>query len=214
MKKQILTTLLLMLTAQFAFANDNSTGKLVTISNEGRYGLANNQGKVIIPAKYQMISQFAEDRIKVLKKTKAGLYYALFDSSGKAITPFKFVAIGTYQEGVASASVMMVENGKLVIRSGYIDKNGKFVIEPIYANTDVFTQGIAPVKETEFQAKQHHRTEGKFAFINKNQDIVLPFIYDDILSSFNNELDSRAIVRLKGKLVMINRKGDIMDTLE
>ncbi len=214
MKKQIFITLLLMLITQLSFADDISTDKLTIISNKGNYGLINQQGKVIIPTKYKMINPFSEDRIAVLKETKAGRYYALFDNLGKAITPFKFVSIGAYQEGLASASVMMIENGELAIRNGYIDKNGKFVIEPIYANTGSFTQGIAPVKETKFQAKQHHRTEAKFAFINKNQEVVLPFIYDDIISPFANKNDSTAMVKLKGKLVIINRQGDIVDRLE
>ncbi len=214
MKNQIFITLLLILSTQLSFANDSSTDKLTIISNKGNYGLINQQGKVIIPTKYKMINKFSEDRIAVLKETKAGRYYALFDNLGKAITPFKFVGIGTYQEGLASASVMMVENGELVIRSGYIDKNGKFIIEPIYADTGSFIQSIASVQETEFQAKQHNRTERKFAFINKNQEVVLPFIYDDIISSFENRKDSTAMVKLKGKLVIINQKGNIVDKLE
>lgn len=110
---------------------------------------------------------------------------------------------------------------------GYVDANDKVIIKPQFDEAYEFRDGYAPVKKNEkfgmidssgneviaFKYKDlGYLQEGliiatsngiKFGFINIKSEIVIPFIYDNCYNFLNNF----AIVKIKGKYGMINKKN-------
>ncbi|MBL7825418.1 MAG: WG repeat-containing protein [Saprospiraceae bacterium] len=78
-------------------------------------------------------------------------------------------------------------------RHGFINEQGKVVIEPIFRDLGYFNNGLAPA-----------RINGSFGFINEKGVFVIPPRYDDV-ADFSEGL---ARVYLDGKLFFINTKGE------
>jgi WG containing repeat len=78
---------------------------------------------------------------------------------------------------------------------GFIDKNGKVVIEPKYDIADHFLEGRAPVK-----------TQEKWGFIDKSGEIVIEPKFDRAYS-FNGGLAS---VKIEGKYGFIDKTGKVV----
>jgi serine/threonine protein kinase len=86
--------------------------------------------------------------------------------SKEIVTPPRFDFIGEYQEGVAAV--------RLNNKWGFINENGKLVIDLLYDHATVFKYGAAPVK-----------SKGKFGYINKHGSLFLDFQYETA-SLFDN----------------------------
>ena len=69
-------------------------------------------------------------------------------------------------------------------RSGYVNKDGKIMIQPRYTDLGNFSGGLAPVK-----------LNGKCGFINKTGKEMIPLKYD-FAEDFS---DGLAVVRIRGK---------------
>lgn len=80
-------------------------------------------------------------------------------------------------------------------RVGYIDKNGKVIIQPKYKNGFDFSEELAPV-----------RLNGKYGFIDKEERFVIQPKYD-FATSFYNGI---ACVYLDGKPSFINKNDKIV----
>ena len=85
---------------------------------------------------------------------------------------------------------------------GYVEKRKK-VIPYLYDEAEEFNNGLAKVK-----------INGKYGFINKKGEVVLPLIYDEIeydeAEKFDNGL---AKVKINGKYGFINIKGEVVLSL-
>lgn len=88
---------------------------------------------------------------------KAGYFYV----DGTIAIPSKFLSCGEFNEGLAPVTDF---SGK----SGYVDRLGNYVIEPVYDSARVFSQGLAAVK-----------IDGLYGYINTSGAIVIePQFYD------------------------------------
>ncbi len=96
----------------------------------------------------------------------------------------KYDQISEFHEGLARVKL----NGK----DGYINKEGKEVIKPIYDFAVNFHKGLARVK-----------LNGKWGYINKDGKIAIKLIYDDVFE-FSEDL---AAVCSNGKWSYINKDG-------
>ena len=80
---------------------------------------------------------------------------------------------------------------------GFINKKGVIIIQPKYKDANLFSEGLAPVSNGI-----------KFGFIDKKDNIVIPFIYDNIFLGFSHNLsdvekhDSCGYINRKGKIVI------------
>lgn len=90
-----------------------------SVKNNGKYGVIDKSGKMVVPCKYGYIWDMSEDMFVVKNEegaVKLNGKYAFVNSQGKQITPFIF----DYTHGFNCGFATIVINGKL----GYIDKNG------------------------------------------------------------------------------------------
>lgn len=81
---------------------------------------------------------------------------------------------------------------------GYMDSEGKKIIEAIYDDVYFFQEGLAAVNK-----------DGKYGFIDKNSTEILPFEYVYVLSEgFYNGV--AIVVLCNGQYAAINKKGEII----
>lgn len=82
-------------------------------------------------------------------------------------------------------------------KAGFIDRNGKIIVEPQFEDAQDFSQGIAPVK-----------IKDKWGFINESGQIVIEPTFDSIFwRSFSEEVIP---VRLEDKWGTIDKSGNFI----
>ena len=124
------------------------------------HGLNDEEGREIIPCKYMGI-RWASDSILILTKevgrsenilkTLEGLYTA----SGAALTPFKYIVIDNFKEGLAKVRVEE--------KYGFVDSKGQEVIPVKFQMAYPFEKGIAMIKENDL-----------WGAININGETIIP----------------------------------------
>jgi hypothetical protein len=142
-------------------------------SKSGRWGYANRQGKLVIPAKYKWAQPFSEG----LASVSNGQFFAqsyptgYINTSGKLVIGMKFETANEFKEGLAS-----VEDKKG--HRFFINKQGKVAIalghQTTYAGD--FCEGLAAVSEY-----SRHIPENKYdilgrhiwGFIDKTGKVVI-----------------------------------------
>lgn len=122
----------------------NFSDGLALVRVADRYGYIDKSGREVIPASFDIA------RIEGAKNDNPD-----WDFTQTLLTPLEF------SEGLAVAC----RDGKF----GYIDKTGKFVIEPVYMRAEPFRQGLAAVNPFPAPAAVGGRT-----FIDKSGKVVAP----------------------------------------
>lgn len=181
-------------------------------------GYINKKGKEIYPVDCKSCSQFNNGRAIIFKEGK----YSIIDSTGKIIK--------TYSEDVVLGNIF--ENGLCYYReagkSGYINTDGKIVIQPIYDSASNFKNGFAKVKKNGIeifidpQNKEYfnhqnpyydgHRFmnyNGKKVYENKNHEIVFDYTYDKDIGSLYYQ-EGLLIVKKENKEGAIDRLGNVI----
>lgn len=153
---------------------------LAYIIKNGKYGVIDKTGKVVIPIIYDYVKDFNDGLAYVWKDDKIGY----IDKNGNEVVPIKYDYIGGFIEGLAVARI-----GK---KYGYVDKSGKEVIPIIYDSASDFSEGLAAVV-----------VEDQMRFIDKTGKIVIPVIYDYAFD-FKEGL---AVVSKDGKYGYIDKTG-------
>ncbi len=111
------------------------------VDSKGLMGLIDINGDVVIKPKYEMISPCFEGFCSVYDDKSAK--YAFFDTNGRNRTGFIYDKVRNFSEGYAQIYI----NGNW----GYIDKNMKIAIEPIYMQSSDFKNGYAKVIRRTFE---------------------------------------------------------------
>lgn len=112
------------------------------------------------------------------------LNYRLVNTSGEILTKSKFKKIGYYSNGLASA--------KLNNKFGFIDMNGKVVIDYIYDLAMPYRDELALISQND-----------KLGFIDVEGDLIIPVIYEEA-TAFINGL---AAVKKDGKVGYIDKNN-------
>jgi hypothetical protein len=160
--------------AQTTFSVKGSDGKY-------KYGLKDQSGKEIVPAKYDYIfstDEYGYFTVELNKKR------GFIDATGKEVIPPLYDQAVRFYEGLA--------NVKLNNKWGFIDKTGKEIIPFIYDDAGSFSDGLADVT-----------LNGKKGFIDKTGKEIIPCKYDKV-GSF---ADGLATINLGGKWGLINQSG-------
>ena len=160
----------------------NFSEGLCAVRVGNKWGYIDKTGAMQVPLKYDSAGPFSEG----LALVRVADRYGYIDKSGRQVIPLSFdisriegarndnpdwdftqtvLTPLEFSEGLAVAS----RDGKF----GFIDKSGKFVIEPVYMRADAFNQGFAAV--TPFPAAVGGRT-----FIDKRGKVVVPSSKDCI----------------------------------
>ncbi len=168
------------------------------IANEnGSYGLIDYHGKVIIPAKYNGIKRFGNNRLmKVIIKNKKldKITYGIIDTSGIEIIPpiyseIEYLSDGKIKKDTGSYVKLTTDFGSLF---ALVDRNGKLKTSFKFQEIEEFQENLAVVK-----------IKNKFGVIDKNGNEIIPAIYDKVESCYNGLI----IVRLKNFYGIFSSKG-------
>ena len=137
-----------------------------------RVGYINKKGELTIPYQFYSGDNFQEGVAFVGTQND----YVLIDLEGKIIAQ-KFIAINgwhsKFSEGLAAASK---EFGY-----GFMDKSGKFLIEPTFEEVRDFSDQFAAV-----------RKDNKWGFVDKTGEVKVPFQFTNEPKPFS---DGRAFVQ-------------------
>jgi len=124
-------------------------------------GFIDYQGNEIVPAIYEGANAPAEGRIPMFN----GSHWGCMDYEGNIKVPFEFSSIRYYSDGLAPATKDTGTQPKY----GFIDKEGKFLINPQFDRAKNFYNGFAAVainnQWTFVDAKGTPLTKFKYAFV-------------------------------------------------
>lgn len=185
---------------------DFHEGRAWFCKNE-KYGFIDKMGNVIVPAKYDQVADFKEERAWVAYRNDEGrLKCGYIDLDGKEVVPIKYqVPFGEgetptdFSEGLAALPLRTDEYDSPVY--GYIDKMGNEVIPAKFSIAGDFKNGIALVdlenyidktgkvltgNELEFQDKiVIFSKDEKMGLRHLNGKVVVPCNYD-VIQNFSD----------------------------
>lgn len=150
--------------AQFDYTSSFSGGCCVVgidqSSGSRQYGVINTQGGYMIKPQSSPLDNLGQGRIAFYDNNKSE--WGICSTSGQKIISAKYDLISVYSCGLA----LVERNGKY----GYIDMNGREVIEPKYAYATDFVEDVAWVQETE---------TSRVELINKNGVTIMKLKTDE-----------------------------------
>jgi S-layer homology domain/WG containing repeat len=163
---------------------------LVTAELENdKVGYIDDQGKVIIPAKYRFASEFSEGLAWVAQENGEDPKIGYIDKTGKWIISPQFINAESFSEGLA---VVSWDGTKY----GVIDRTGKTIVPPQFDVMFPFSEGLAAVSVN----------DNRWGFIDKTGEIVIPMQFN--FAEFFS--DGLAKVDVDGKYGFIDRTGNIV----
>jgi len=125
----------------------------------GKVGFIGPDGKYIIePRNFGEVENFSEGLAVVVRNGKSGF----INARGELAIPAQYQYAYEFSEGVAAVQPDYQS-------CGFIDKSGKYVIEPKFQDSDCygFSEGLA-----------HVQLDGKLGFIDHSGNFVIAPIYD------------------------------------
>ena len=155
-----------------------------------KLGYIDREGKLVIKTLYNKGNAFSEGLALVEKSSKK----AYVDNKGKSKIKINESAFGLYYQDF-SDGLAAWKHGK-GLKWGYVDKKGKYTINPSFYNASNFREGIAVVKFGE---------KSKCSFIDQTGKIVMKSNFD-YSSGFHEGLAAFAMGAHSG---FINSKGEI-----
>ena len=129
----------------------------------GNWGYIDAAGKMAIPARFQEASDFHEGLARVGN--------AFIDSSGQEVIPATsdFAVVSDFSEGIAVVSRYTGDDGS---KFGYINKQGAYLVAPVYDYAEKASDGRGLVK-----------TGSKFGYIDSSSgNLTIAPQYDQALS--------------------------------
>lgn len=129
-----------------------------------KYGFYSNNGKLVIPIKYNDAGFFSEDLVAM--KNDQGWGY--LNILGKEVIPFKYEEAYAFSEGMALVSIKGLY--------GFIDSKGNEIIPPQYSEAGNFSGGYARIMKN-----------GYYGLIDITGAAIIPTLQENIL--YNNDID-------------------------
>jgi len=162
-------------------ANCFSDGLACVLANN-KMGFIDKTGKYVINPSYDFATPFENGIASITQNEKTGY----IDIHGKTIIEPQFKLAGTgFNNGLAWASV----DG---VTYGYIEKEGKFAISPIYDGAHPFSEGLAAVKKGNL-----------WGYVDKSGKMVIDAQFDNAATFALG----RAPVQMGNKWGFIDTKG-------
>ncbi|WP_400193082.1 WG repeat-containing protein [Hymenobacter sp. B81] len=159
--------------------------QLVPYRQQGRWGYADRQGRLVLPALYDEAGPFVEDVAWV----RQGDRYGYINGGGHLLTPVHFERAGTFARGRATVQL----NGETFD----IDRSGQRL-----------TEAAPPAPEEDFlEQGDVLRQGGKVGFrFTAGGTAVVPAVYDEIRDLFH---DGLLLVRQGAKWGVVNGEGQL-----
>lgn len=127
--------------------------ELIEFESEGKYGLKNSVGEVVVPPIYTSLNDFSEGLLAVYVGGRwdewAGMLlggqWGFVDSTGKVVIKPQFSDAHSFSEGLCSVAVIDNPN-QGVGYWGFIDKTGRMVIPAQFSSAGWFNDERAEVQ--------------------------------------------------------------------
>lgn len=161
---------------------------LIWAEKDRKCGYLDINNNVVLKFEYAKAYDFSEGLAAVEKNT--GNYVntnmgrvperktGFIDKYGKTVIPFMFnMQIGNsvmFKEGLAPIGIS--DNNIFGLKKGYINKEGLFVVKPIYDEVEPFENGVAKVVLNK-----------KSGFVNKIGELIIPCQYNEYGSYLIND---------------------------
>ena len=148
-------------------AVQNSTGdskNLFPISENDKWGYANEKGEVVIRPQFESASDFKNGlaAIQVIDKVGYKNKYGYINKFGKMVVEPQYDDAGDFFEGLAVVSKDY--------RWGFIDETGKEIIPLQFIEALDFSEGFAAV----YIQSDEPDKDSKWGYINKKGEVVIP----------------------------------------
>lgn len=167
---------------------------IARIKKDGKYGYIRKDGSYICQPIYEKATVFQEGMAWVVKEKGAP---TAIDTDGKEIFTAKDVySVSCYSEGLARFSQRTDDDGR--IKYGYMNRDGKVVIKPIYMQATSFGQNLAAVADK----------GDLFGYINNKGELKINYQFEKA-RKFDKQ--GRAIVKADNEergYGVINKKGE------
>lgn len=199
---------------RFTVAYKFQPNGLAVVMEGEKMGLIDKSGSFLVEPKYFFINDYFEG----LAVAQYDEGYEVLDETGKVISE-RYSYINNYKNDTA---VFAVEASDGSFRYGYLDRNGKVIIEPIYEHASDFEKGRAiarlsdsrgnvlidekgmVIKEIDYEIVWSvsdgmcgffDETNNKYGYMNIESDIVIPPLFT-VADGFE---DGTAVVSLLGE---------------
>ncbi len=189
MQKIVMFVLYFLLITSILFLSAVAEGfpsELIPIEINEKWGYADEQGVLMIRPQWAEAGRFSKFVARVgmvsnTNSTEKDFLYSdgLINRNGCYVLPPQYSITETdYMYYVAE------KNQPNLVLFGYYDKDSGYFLSPRYEDVrDSFPYYLKQEKSQLVSAKQN----GKWGFLNRETgEIVLPFIYDDVLNTFCN----------------------------
>ena len=157
---------------------DGYSEGLAVIRKDNKYGFINIDGEIAVPIIYSNVEAFKDGLALVSKDGKSGFV----NNNGELIIPLKYDYARSFSDGFAIVGKKK-ESDKNDFNVTYtysiIDRKGKEISLPNYAQLWDFSNGLALV----FQGKIMHAEttwyDGKYGYIDTDGKLVIPIKYKE-----------------------------------
>ena len=202
------------------------TEGLAGIVKNGKFGLIDKTGKVVVEPKFDDMSIAFRDGAILVGEMKYGrMKYGYVDKNGKTIIPLRYDEVRSFSDGLASVRIgdkwsVIDKSGATVSKLnfnyplkfteglasvkfnglyGFVDKDANVVIEPKFELASLFSEGLAAVK-----------SGGKWGFIDKSGNFAIEPRFDEV----NKFKEKRAVVRVGELWGIIDKSGKFILELQ
>ena len=184
---------------------------LAGVQIRGRWGFIDKTGRVAINPQYNVVNSFSEGVAVVAKNNDVVLINKIEQTIfSRSMNELQL----TIYENARLTEGKIAAFDSVKSKAGFIDKTGKFVIEPKFGDTAPFSEGLARVMIKE-------NREEKIGFIDHNGQFVIPPIFNADADFRRNSTDFseglasltenlRPTITEEKKFVYINKKGTIV----
>lgn len=138
---------------------------LCRVQRKDKWGFIDRAGLEVVPVIYDRVYLFDKDGSA---KVRQGTGVGRIDRNGKVLVPLKYDNVEPLSDGMYKVV--------LAKKYGWNDQSGKQVIDPTYDYASSFVGGYA-----------YARLNGKYGVINKNNEVKVPFQYEDIGRTIDDE---------------------------
>lgn len=176
---------------QFSSASFFSDG-MAAVSISGKYGYINKKGEYEIIPGYKDVANFSEGIAWTVKE--GGLPTAINKNGEELFSSKEAQAVWSFREGMAQFKIIDPGSGESLY--GFMDVDGKVVIAAQFAGVDLFSDGLASVRNG----------EGKCGYIDKKGNLEINYQFDNA----NAFQGGRAVVKINGKCGVIDKKGKLI----
>lgn len=156
--------------------------------------LIDTKGQNLLPKDCVIERSFPEENYHVIRNLKIQLK-GVINNKGNIIVPLDYSDVGNYEGPFDWISVSKYNKDDYEM-SGFYDRAGKKMTEPIYSICGTYTDELNPKSET-YICIENQNSEGR-GVLNKNGKAILPPIYENVELSDGifvvSKLDGKATI--------------------